>query len=169
MQADLKPIDKVILKYIINYVGEHGYAPTPGEIGAEVGIKSKSAILKHLYTLQDAGEIESDKDIREPRAIRIRGYKHVDFTDDKYPRSGRIGIIRKKILPKYFEEVAAGLKTFEIRADEDHIRPGDEVQLQEWDGARYTGRYKRVRVTYVLRNVEQYGLKDGYCIFGWRA
>lgn len=75
--------------------------------------------------------------------------------------------ISKKILPQYFKEVLEGTKTFEIRKDEDNIKPGDWVTLKEWDG-EYTGRVFMAQVSYVLRNVPEYGLKDGYCIFCWR-
>ena len=77
-----------------------------------------------------------------------------------------MSIIRKKILPEYFEAVQENRKKFELRKDEDNIQVGDEIMLEEWDG-EYTGRYTNRKVTYVLRNVSEYGLNDGYCIIGW--
>ena len=77
-----------------------------------------------------------------------------------------MSIIRKKILPEYFEAVQENRKKFELRKDEDNIQVGDEIILEEWDG-EYTGRYTNRKVTYVLRNVPEYGLNDGYCIIGW--
>ena len=77
-----------------------------------------------------------------------------------------MSIIRKKILPEYFEAVQENRKKFELGKDEDNIQVGDELILEEWDG-EYTGRYTNRKVTYVLRNVPEYGLKDGYCIIGW--
>lgn len=75
-------------------------------------------------------------------------------------------IVRKKILPQYFQSVMAGEKNFELRKDEDDIQPGDLLILQEWDGS-YTGQEVRCRVRYVLREASEYGLKEGYCIIGW--
>lgn len=75
-------------------------------------------------------------------------------------------LVEKKILPEYFVPVAKRLKTFELRKDEDDIQPGDELLLKEWDGEQYTGRFVRKKVTYVLRDVPQYGLEKGYCIIG---
>lgn len=75
--------------------------------------------------------------------------------------------IEKKILPEYFEAVEAGDKNFELRKDEDKIQVGDMITLREWTGTQYTGRSITKRITYVLRNVPQYGLMQGYCIFGW--
>ena len=77
-----------------------------------------------------------------------------------------MSIVRKKILPEYFEAVQENRKKFELRKDEDNIQVGDELILEEWNG-EYTGRYTNRKVTYVLRNVPEYGLNDGYCIIGW--
>ena len=74
--------------------------------------------------------------------------------------------VRKKILPEYFDAVQGYRKNFELRKDEDNIQVGDELILEEWNG-EYTGNYTLRKVTYVLRNVPEYGLKDGYCIIGW--
>ena len=74
--------------------------------------------------------------------------------------------VRKKILPEYFDAVQEYRKNFELRKDEDNIQIGDELILEEWNG-EYTGNYTWRKVTYVLRNVPEYGLKDGYCIIGW--
>lgn len=75
-------------------------------------------------------------------------------------------VVRKKILPEYFEKVIKGEKNFELRKDEDGIKTGDVIVLEEWNG-EYTGRAEKRIVTYTLRNVPEYGLKDGYVIIGW--
>jgi len=75
-------------------------------------------------------------------------------------------VIEKKILPQYMYAVINGEKTFELRKDDDEIEVGDHVILREWTGENYTGLSTEVEVTYVLRNVEQYGLMNGFCIFG---
>jgi len=80
-----------------------------------------------------------------------------------------ISKIKKKILPEYFEAVRDGRKTFELRKDEDNIQVGDLLILREWDGVKFTGRAIYADVMYVLRNVPQYGLMDGYCIIGIRT
>ncbi len=76
-------------------------------------------------------------------------------------------IIEKKILPEYFNEVIHNRKKFEIRKDEDGLQIGDAIFLKEWDGKKYTGRAVIRRITYVLRDVPEYGLMPGYVIFGW--
>lgn len=75
--------------------------------------------------------------------------------------------VSKKILPEYFRKVRTHEKNFELRKDEDGIRPGDLLVLEEWNGKEYTGSAVVKRVKYVLRNAPEYGLKDGYCIIGW--
>lgn len=76
--------------------------------------------------------------------------------------------IRKKMLPQYLKEVWSGNKNFELRKDEDDAQVGDELILEEWEpGKGYTGAIAKRIVTYVLRNVPEYGLMDGYCIIGF--
>lgn len=74
--------------------------------------------------------------------------------------------VKKKILPEYFKAVRARERNFEIRIDEDDIRVGDLLILQEWDGF-YTGNSVRRYVKYVLRDAAELGLMPGYCIIGW--
>lgn len=48
--------------------------------------------------------------------------------------------IRKKVLPKYFNEVWIGNKNFELRKDEDDAQVGDELILDEYSQTYgYTG------------------------------
>lgn len=75
--------------------------------------------------------------------------------------------IRKKISPYYFKDVDDRKKNFEIRKDEDGVCAGDVLILCEWTGEYYTGREVSRKVKYVLRNVPEYGLQEGFCIIGW--
>ena len=91
---------------------------------------------------------------------------------EKYPdatqeyRLELVHVVTKKILPEYFQLIIDNLKSFEIRKDEDNIQAGDLLRLREWDDETqtYTGRGVTAEVTYVLRDVPQYGLAEGYCI-----
>lgn len=72
-----------------------------------------------------------------------------------------------KISPKYFGDVYEGKKNFEIRKDDRDFKVGDLITLREYDNGQYTGReIKNIPIGYILRNVPEYGLKDGYCILG---
>jgi len=44
-----------------------------------------------------------------------------------------MAIIKKKILPKYFELVKSGKKKLELRLADFKIREGDVLILEEWD------------------------------------
>lgn len=71
-----------------------------------------------------------------------------------------------KILTEYFKEVWIGTKRFELRKDDRDYQIWDEVKLMEWDGKEYTGASITMTINYVLRNVPEYGLKEGYVILG---
>lgn len=73
-----------------------------------------------------------------------------------------------KIRPEYYKAVIAGMKTFELRKNDRQYEVGDEVKLMKWDEDGFTGRYYTITITYVLKDVPEFGLADGYCIFGWR-
>jgi len=60
--------------------------------------------------------------------------------------------IEKKIWPEYFDKIARGEKTFELRLADWECSPGDILVLREIDRDRnYTGREIEKEVTYVLK------------------
>ena len=61
--------------------------------------------------------------------------------------------ITKKIWPEFFEAVASGKKTFELRLNDFDINEGDTIVLQEWDPKtqEYTGRSIKKSVGSVVR------------------
>lgn len=76
-----------------------------------------------------------------------------------------------KIMPQYFNDVKNGVKTFEIRKEDNRrFEVGDTALLQEYDAERgaYTGNTIAVFISYVLRDVPEYGLMQGFCIFGFK-
>lgn len=73
-------------------------------------------------------------------------------------------VVKKKIKSEYYEAVCSGKKKFELRKDEDDIQEGDVLLLYEVKDGSPTGRSVKKTATYVLRNVPEYGLKEGYCI-----
>lgn len=79
--------------------------------------------------------------------------------------------VYKKILPQYFQDILTGRKGFELRKDDDNIQVDDVICLIEvdyYDGVLdVTGRFVEKIVKYVLRDVPQYGLMQGYCIIGF--
>ncbi len=63
-----------------------------------------------------------------------------------------MSVIKKKILPEYFEAVMSGKKKFELRLNDFDIQEGDTLALEEWDpvNKEYTGRVLEKSVSYVL-------------------
>jgi hypothetical protein len=60
-----------------------------------------------------------------------------------------------KSWPEYFERIADGTRTFELRKDDrGGFHEGDIVLLREWDPntQTYTGRSLSARISYVLRD-----------------
>ena len=54
-----------------------------------------------------------------------------------------------KILPEYFEAVAGGAKSFELRKDDRGFTVGDEIILKEWNGTEYTGRCEKADILHL--------------------
>lgn len=79
--------------------------------------------------------------------------------------------IEKKTWPEYFQKIADGDKTFELRLADWECSPGDVLVLREWDpkNKAYTGRVLEKTVTYVTKtkdmkffpdaDVERYGFQ----------
>ncbi len=71
-----------------------------------------------------------------------------------------------KTWPEMFHAVKSGKKRFELRRDDRGFQEGDRLRLMEWNpNARpcYTGHSLLVRVTFVLRDAEMFGLASGFC------
>lgn len=68
-----------------------------------------------------------------------------------------------KILPKYFEDVLSGIKTFELRENDRNFKTEDMLRLREFSDGEYTGREVLKRITYILEG-GSYGLEEGYVI-----
>lgn len=72
-----------------------------------------------------------------------------------------------KIKPEYYKDVECGLKTFELRKNDRNFQVGDVLMLIKLDGeGNETDQVCKVKVTYILKDCPQYGLKDGYAILG---
>ena len=71
-----------------------------------------------------------------------------------------MAIVKKKIWPEYFEEVASGKKNFEVRLNDFDISEGDTFGLEEWNPntKSYTGRSIEKKVTYVKKlTIDSFG------------
>lgn len=75
-----------------------------------------------------------------------------------------MSVIEKKILPEYFEKVASGEKTFELRLADWECKTGDTLVLKEIDPVTKepTGREIAKQVGFVLKTkgIELFGEAD---------
>ncbi len=84
--------------------------------------------------------------------------------------------IEKKIWPEYFEAVASGDKTFELRLGDFECSAGDVLVLREWnpETKEYTGRQVEKQVSYVVKTKgqkfwsEEDVAKHGFQVIGFR-
>ena len=70
-----------------------------------------------------------------------------------------------KINYDYYLAIKQGFKQFEIRKNDKDFKKGDFIKfvvLEE--GNVLSEDTETYEITYVLKDVPQYGLKDGYCI-----
>lgn len=65
-----------ILKYIVSYIAKHCYAPKIKEIAKETGL-TNSTVHRHLVMLIEDHILETDSEIGDSRAYRIKGTKVV--------------------------------------------------------------------------------------------
>ena len=72
-----KDTRKRIVSFIVDYISQHGYAPTIREIGEGSGLRSTSSVNAHMRRLFADGKLETDAQEGTPRAIRVPGYRFV--------------------------------------------------------------------------------------------
>ena len=72
-----------------------------------------------------------------------------------------------KTWPEFYEVIASGEKTFELRYDDRGFHAGDILRLREWslEIEQYTGREMSVTVTYLWTG---FGLKSGWVVMGFQ-
>ena len=72
-----------------------------------------------------------------------------------------------KIKPEYFKDIERGVKTFELRKNDRDFKVGDVLMLIKLDNeGNETDQVMRVKITYILKDCPDYGLKEGYAILG---
>jgi hypothetical protein len=75
-----------------------------------------------------------------------------------------------KTWPVYYQAIADGSKTFEVRKNDRRFEVGDVLDLREWDpqtGA-FTGREMGKVVSYVMRG-GAFGIDPDFCVLGFKT
>jgi hypothetical protein len=72
-----------------------------------------------------------------------------------------------KSWPRFYQPIAEGVKTFDIRKDDRGYAVGDDIVMEEFRPGvgEYTGEKLTRRIVYILRDFEG-GLMPDYCILG---
>lgn len=71
-----------------------------------------------------------------------------------------------KIEQRFYEDIANGIKKFELRKDDRDFKIGDTLCLREYQNSAYSGRMIFKKIEYILRDGGDYGLRKGFCILG---
>lgn len=72
-----------------------------------------------------------------------------------------------KIKDNYYWSVMNGYKTFELRKNDRNFEVGDTIHFVNINGVDFINEPNNIyQITYILKNVEEYGLDKDYCILG---
>lgn len=91
-------IQKDIMKYIKQYIQQHGYPPNYREIGDGVGLRSSASVQRYISRMLADGILETDAGTGAVRALRVPGMRYVDTELtilDRYLESERIRIVEQ--------------------------------------------------------------------------
>ena len=105
---------------------------------------------------QDAIDRETKKKLREMEQEE----KMQKLPSDTQETGQELHQIR--LAKSYFDDVANGIKTFELRKNDRGYKKGDILEMMEFADGKNTGRMVKVLVTYILEDYT--GIEDGYCI-----
>lgn len=105
---------------------------------------------------QDAIDRETKKKLREMEQEE----KMQSLPSDTQETGQKVHQIR--LAKPYFDDVANGIKTFELQKNDRGYKVGDILEMMEFADGKNTGRTVKVLVTYMLEDYT--GIEDGYCI-----
>ena len=105
---------------------------------------------------QDAIDRETKKKLREMEQEE----KMQNLPSDTQETGQKVHQIR--LAKPYFDDVANGIKTFELQKNDRGYKKGDILEMMEFADGKNTGRMVKVLVTYILEDYT--GIEDGYCI-----
>ena len=71
-----------------------------------------------------------------------------------------------KTIQPFFNDLSGVRKNFEIRKNDRNFQEGDVLILAEYDGKHFTGISLKASITYILKDCEEFGLKEGFVILG---
>lgn len=129
----------------------------------------KSTIATECNEYVNKAETEKTEEQRyneeQDRIDRDTKKKLQELEENKTPEvESMVKIHQIRIAATFYDEVATGKKTFELRKNDREYKVGDKLEMMEIKEARFTGRIIKADITYMLE--EYKGLEEGYCILG---
>ena len=109
----------------------------------------------------DEQQRKLDRQTKE-RLQQAEDEKKMSTLPSDLPKEVKVHDIR--LAAMYFEDVAKGKKTFELRKNDRDYKVEDILEMMEFKDGKNTGRIIRAEVIYLLENYT--GLSEDYCIMG---
>ncbi len=139
-----------ILQYLKDYISQHGYAPTLGEIAKHMGVHALSTVHEHLQFLEERGFIERAEGEERGIALtsRLKTFAATIARSITLPIVGTIAagspieaIESRDVSLAVPEEIVRGKNAYvlKVRGDsmiESFIADGDYVVIEKTDFAK---------------------------------
>lgn len=139
-----------ILQYLKDYIAQHGYAPTLGEIAKHMGVNALSTVHEHLQFLEERGFIERAEGEERGIALtsRLKTFAATIARSISLPVVGTIAagspieaIESRDVSLAVPEEIVRGKNAYvlKVRGDsmiESFIADGDYVVIEKTDFAK---------------------------------
>lgn len=93
--------------------------------------------------------------------------REIKEENDRLPSEQAPVVHEIKLASLFYDDVASGRKTFELRKNDRGYKVGHWLSMNEYTGGEYTGRTIEAEIVYMLEDYT--GLEDGYCILGIRV
>ena len=113
-------------------------------------------------TMEDMAEIKEDVPKNTGNAVEVK--ENVPESSENIIEAETKVIHQIKLEAAFFDDVASGRKSFELRKNDRNYKEGDTLEMEEIKDGAKTGRKCSKRIVYMMENFE--GLENGYCILG---
>lgn len=125
----------------------------------ESGISKKEKIEKTEEQKYNEKQAKIDRDTKK-KLQQQEDEKKMEVLPSEMPKT----VHQIRLAKMYFDDVATGKKSFELRKNDRDYKVGHILELLEFDDGKYIGRTIKAEIVYMLEDYT--GLTDGYCILG---
>jgi repressor LexA len=142
MSKDLTNRQRLVLEYVISYIGSHGYSPAIRDIGEGLGIRYVRGVTSHLDALERKGFIRRETASRSIQVLKIpadmeaNGFKSLPVLGTiaaGLPLLAVESIEGEMTVPKSLFGTAENAFLLRVRGDsmiDAHIADGDVVVIK---------------------------------------